>query len=186
MEMSKKVLIDELSTEVRKQIQIVREHYIPASAEKLNSPSEDGGWSILQCLEHLNSYGVYYLPAIAAALDRAENRSGEMYKGGWLGNYFTKIMSPETGTKKYKAMKGHLPAIDLDSASVLNDFLHQAELLLVYLEAARRIDIGSVRVPLSLAKWIRLKLGDIFRFLIAHNNRHVLQAERNFTGKSIR
>jgi hypothetical protein len=125
MEISKTVLIDELSKEVRKQIQIVREHYIPASAEQLNSPSENGGWSILQCLEHLNSYGVYYLPAIAAALDRAGKRTGEMYRGGWLGNYFTKIMSPETGTKKYRAMKGHLPARELDSASVLNDFLNQ-------------------------------------------------------------
>jgi hypothetical protein len=46
------------------------------------------------------------------------------------------------------------------------------------LERSREINLNKAKVPISIAKFIRLKLGDVFNFLIAHNHRHVLQAER--------
>jgi hypothetical protein len=50
--------------------------------------------------------------------------------------------------------------------------------LLSLLHQARRIDLTKIRIPISLTKYIKLKLGDVFMFLIAHNMRHIKQAER--------
>lgn len=47
------------------------------------------------------------------------------------------------------------------------------------LRKAQATDINATRVPVSISKRIRLKLGDTFRFLIAHNERHILQAKKH-------
>ncbi len=180
MKLNRSLLIDELTTEISNQVETVNRNYRNSSASQLNRPARDGGWSVLQCLDHLNSYGDYYLPQIEGALAIAKHSSEEEYRSGWLGDYFTKIMSPETGVKKFKAFKGHIPAVDLDPAVVLTEFLRQEAILLEYLGQARNSDLGSVKIPISISKLISLKLGDTFRFLVAHNRRHILQAERNF------
>ncbi|MES1159458.1 MAG: DinB family protein, partial [Bacteroidota bacterium] len=137
----------------------------------------DGGWSIAQNLEHLNRYGAYYLPQIQKGLGRQQHFSGnEAFKSSWLGNYFTRIMDPQTGRKKYKAFKGYIPGADLDAHGVVAEFIRQQENLLICLQRARRADLNSVRIPVSILKWLRLKLGDVFRFIIAHDERHLVQA----------
>ena len=49
------------------------------SEEILLRPSSKGGWSIAQCLEHLNSYGYYYLPLIEVALEKSTTNSTAFY-----------------------------------------------------------------------------------------------------------
>lgn len=148
--------------------------------QMLLKPASNGGWSIAQCLAHLNSYGRFYLPAINDALDRpAGNASAESFKSGWLGNYFTKMMQPGSSKKKYKSPKDHVPVVDLDAPAVIAEFIEQQEQLIIYMRKAKAVNINATRVPVSISKWVRLKLGDTFRFLIAHNERHLLQAKRH-------
>jgi hypothetical protein len=49
-----------------------------------------------------------------------------------------------------------------------------------YLESSRNRDLSAVRIPISISKWITIRLGDTFRFVIAHNKRHIMQAGRNY------
>jgi len=179
MKLDKYKLIEELLAELKIQIAMVKENFENAPEAVLQNPSVSGGWSILQCLDHLNSYGVYYLPQISNALNRAKISNTAVFRSGWLGDYFTRIMSPETGTKKFKAFKDHEPAKGLDSKRVISEFLRQEELLLRYLSEAKNVDMASAKVPLSISPWIGIRLGDTFRFLLAHNRRHLLQAKRN-------
>ena len=111
MKLDKYRLIEELETELRNQIILVEENFENVPETVLQRPSSSAGWSILQCLDHLNSYGLYYLPQIADALKRAKRFDSSVYRSGWLGDYFTKIMSPETGTKKFKAFKDIFPSL---------------------------------------------------------------------------
>ncbi len=179
MKLDKYKLIEELEIEIRNQMDQVMERFERASENVLQKPSASGGWSILQCLDHLNSYGFYYLPQITNALRKAKKSDKPVYRSGWLGDYFTKMMSPETGTKKFKAFKDHQPEEFPDSRIVISEFLRQEELLLSYLSDAKQVDMASVKVPVSIAPWISIRLGDTFRFLLAHNKRHLLQALRN-------
>jgi hypothetical protein len=146
---------------------------------QLNAPSETGGWSIAQCLDHLNSYGDFYFPNIEQRILAAPDNDTSDFTSSWFGAYFTKMMDPHTGKKKYKAMKGHISSSDLNAAEVVGEFIRQQEILLKYLRQARKKDLNSIKIPTSISKLIKLKLGDVFQFIIAHDERHMQQAKRN-------
>lgn len=147
-------------------------------AHTLLRPSATGGWSIAQCLDHLNSYGNFYLPQINKALNRNPSKNFHAaFKSSWLGNYFTQMMLPGSG-KKYKAFKKHIPEKNLDAYAVVAEFIHQQELLAAYLKTARHKNLNT-RIPISISPFIKLKLGDVFQFIIAHNERHLEQARKN-------
>lgn len=136
-------------------------------------------WSAAQCMVHLNVYGDYYLPAIEVAIQRAQSRGsspGAFFRSGFLGAYFTKLMQPDSKTKM-KSPANAVPPEVVDPSTVLAQFIDQQEQLLTLIERARTVNLNQVRVPISIAQWIRLKLGDTFGFYIAHQERHVLQAE---------
>ena len=139
-------------------------------------------WSALQCLEHLNSYGRYYLPAIENGLLKNQQFSpNDTYKPGWLGDYFTKLMQPAANgrpVKKMKAPKAHIPANSRPAHEVIGEFIDQQEQMLHLLRMAEKFNLQKIRVPISIARFIRLQLGDVFRFMVAHHHRHVLQATR--------
>ena len=177
------ILIDSLEGQVENHINEAVRIFQNLSQEELMKPAANGGWSIAQCLWHLNSYGDYYLPQIKSGL--AKNYPGNLeFKSTWLGSYFTRIMQPGARMKKYKAFKNHVPPIEMDAAKVVAEFIHQQEQLLKYLKEARQTDMNRVRIPISIFKWIKLKLGDVFQFIITHDERHLQQAKRNLTGHS--
>jgi DinB superfamily len=141
-------------------------------------------WSAAQCLMHLNSYGDYYLPAISKTIDEALSKrwlSTKEFKSSWIGNFFTEMMLPKdaAGTvKKMKATKNHTPLANDNSDAAIATFIDQQERMLQLLEKARAIDLRKAKTPISISRLIKLPVGDTFRFLIAHNYRHVLQAKR--------
>src|SRR4051812_847939 len=141
-------------------------------------------WSAAQCLMHLKSYGNYYFPAIARAIDEAVSKhwlSTMNFKSSWFGNFFTELMLPKdaAGTvKKMKAPRNHTPLANDNSDAAIATFIDQQEKILQLLEKARAIDLRKAKTPISISKFIKLPVGDTFRFLIAHNYRHVLQAKR--------
>lgn len=169
-------LINSLTAKTASHLQEVKNYFLDQQEEVLLRPSASGGWSIAQCLEHLNSYGDYYLPAIQSALNQQERKPERLFKSGWAGSYFTRMM--ESPSKKYKAFKNYIPAQHLDAEAVIKEFIRQQEILLDYLHQAEQKDL-NVRLPISISKFIKLKLGDVLQFLIAHNERHIRQALKN-------
>jgi hypothetical protein len=177
---NKHQLLDSLERKVEQHLQEAVKGFQNLSEQALNQSATNGGWSIAQCLEHLNSYGRYYLPHIGKELDQQPAKSArESFTSTWFGNYFTRMMDPETGKRKFSAFKGHIPARNLDAHAVVAEFIHQQETLLAYLNWSRQVDLDAIKIPISIAKWLKLKLGDVLQFLIAHNERHVLQAKMN-------
>ncbi len=153
---------------------------IPHSKFALRPSPES--WSANECLQHLNSYGRYYLPAIENILSKSQDsETSNHFSPGWLGDYFTKLMTPAPDGKFSKTMKSpkdHSPKTIIESHLVIAEFIDQQEKLLQLLKKAEKIDLGKNRVGISIAPFIKLKLGDVFMFLIAHLVRHTQQAER--------
>ncbi|HTE25916.1 DinB family protein [Flavitalea sp.] len=172
-------LLDQLKADTR-QIIMETKILLQNDPELLTRQPAPGKWSIAQILEHLNSYGRFYLPEIRKALDESNLSPDLKYNSGWLGNFFTNSMKPTADKRvknKVKAMKDYTPTPDLDSKTVIDEFLQQQQDMLNLLEASAQKNIGRIRIPITITKFIRLKLGDIFRFLIAHNQRHFIQCE---------
>ncbi|RRB06620.1 DinB family protein [Larkinella rosea] len=177
-------LLDQLTKDTQTLIQTVTDTFRPLTDADLNRQPTPDRWSIAQCLEHLNSYGHYYIPMLEAAIANGEENgipAAPTFKSGWLGNYFANSMRPRANGSialKMKAVKAHTPAPKQNASAVLDLFLEQQEAILELLDRAKRVNIQHLRVPISIAKLIRLSAGDTFRFLIAHEQRHVLQASR--------
>jgi hypothetical protein len=169
-------LLDGLQADIRQLVLMANKLKSEDPGVLLEQPAP-GKWNVVQVLEHMNSYGRYYLPAIEKSLQ--ENKPAtELFKPGFMGDYFTKMLSPsEKGTVKYKmkAPKDHRPSSHLDHQPVLQTFLLQQQTLLELLEKAKTKNIGRIRTPISLSRLIKLKLGDTFRFLVAHEQRHFIQ-----------
>ncbi|MBI3219322.1 MAG: DinB family protein [Bacteroidetes bacterium] len=181
-------LISELETQVEHLLtKAISEWQLISHSQFARKPTAQG-WSANECLQHLNSYGRYYLPAIQKAIDEAATGSTETFRSGWLGNYFTKMMMPgENGSlaTKMKSPKDHAPTKILESHQAIAEFIDQQETLLKLLHSAKRVDLNKVKVGISLAPFIKLKLGDVFMFLIAHLIRHSRQADRALSQSGI-
>lgn len=177
---SKAQLLEQLEGRIERHLQAITGRLQNLDERTLLQPAANGGWSIAQCLEHLNSYARYYLPAIESGLSRArlDHPLTGTVKGTWLGAYFIRSMEPGSNTKKYKAPKDHTPVRGLDAVKVMSEFIAQQEHLLELIRKARQADLDAVRIPISISRWIKLRLGDVFQFLVAHDERHIQQALR--------
>lgn len=178
-------LLGDLQRDVNNLLAAADRYLAPQPHDILLQQPAPGSWSAIQCLEHLNGYGRYYLPAIDESFRKflAQNRPvPENFRSGWLGHYFTQSMAPKAdgGLKmKMQSPRNHRPSPTLDAAQIMEEFQAQQEWMLSLLQAAKRVDIGGIRIPTTLSKLVALKAGDTFRFLIAHAQRHMLQAIRS-------
>jgi hypothetical protein len=180
MNTTRMILLEELESQVEGHIEIAIKIFQNLTFEQLLIPAKDGGWSIAQCLDHLNGYGRYYLPLILNKIEHYKgDSSNEKFRSSMMGSYFTKMMDPKTGKRKMKAFKNHLPVRELDAMEVVAEFIQQQEVLLKAITKAHNVDLNKISIPISISKWIKLSLGDTFGFLIAHNERHIQQAKRN-------
>lgn len=142
-----------------------------------------GKWSVIQVLEHLNSYNRYYLPAIEKSLQNKQSFNPQ-FKSGWFGDYFTKMMTPGKDGKvanKMNAPQDHTPITQLDADKVMTEFIAGERKLMELLQNASTTDIAKLKIPISISRFIKLKLGDTFRFLIAHQQRHFIQLENTLS-----
>ena len=148
------------------------------SDSELNWRENPESWNVLECLEHLNMYGDFYIPEIEIAIKNSKTNFALDFKSGFLGNYFAMSMLPKGKLNKIKTFKNKNPLnSNLDKVSI-NRFVTQQLKFIELLDKSRNIDLNKIKVKISISKWIKLKLGDIFRFVINHNSRHIKQIER--------
>jgi hypothetical protein len=170
-------LINDLSADVRQMI-LEAENLQSLDDDTLSRPPMPGKWSVGQVLEHLNFYSRFYLKAIEANLHQHKTQPRDTFQSGWFGNYFTNMMKPadsRTVKNKTRAMKSATPPVEVNSREALRQFITDQHQLLNLLQIARSADLGKIRVPISVSKMVRLKLGDTFRFIVAHEQRHFVQ-----------
>ena len=153
------------------------QQFRPLALEVLNYRSSEQSWSILECIEHLNRYGAFYLPEIQKQLEHSKFEASETFQPGWLGNYFVNLIRPKEKLKQMKTMKDMDPLGSHLDKTVLDEFTRQQQAILQLLDQARKVDLRKTKTAVSITSWIKLRLGDTLRFLIYHNTRHLLQAE---------
>lgn len=134
-------------------------------------------WSILECIEHLNLYSDFYLPQIEQSILHAESKPEAEFKSGFLGNYFAQSMLPKKDMKKMKTFKDKNPLNSNLDIFVIDRFIHQQLEFINLLNQSRTVSLNKVKVKTSISKFIKIKLGDTFSFLINHNLRHLQQIE---------
>jgi uncharacterized damage-inducible protein DinB len=179
-----KALLNSLAARVEEHIQFAVNRLQNLPEKVLLAPASNGGWSVAQCLEHLNTYGYHYLPAIEKGfLSNADLPASPKFRNSRLGQYFTYLMTPESGTKMKTAAK-HDPSNELDAYAVIAEFIRQQETMLIFLRKGENTDLNKIKISISISNFLKLPLGDVLQFIVAHDARHVKQAARVLSEKS--
>lgn len=154
------------------------ENLLTEEDKKLNFRLSEKSWSVLECIEHLNLYGKFYIPEISKKIKKSETKPKEIFSSGVLGNYFAQPMLPKENINKMKTFKSMNPIHSHLDKKVLNEFISQQKQMINLLNEAGNCDLNKVKTSISISNLIKLKLGDTFRFVIYHNLRHMEQIKR--------
>lgn len=179
-------LTNHLLQQVDMLLNTAREKLLPANDEILLQQPAPDKWSAAQCLDHLNAYARFYIPRIDRAIQGKLAGSlplspSPVFKSGWLGNYFTNMMLPKADGHpgmKMQSPKGYRPMSDLHAKQVVNEFIEWQERVKQLLDQSKLVNLESIKIPTTLGNWLKFSLGDTFRFVIAHEQRHIAQALR--------
>jgi len=145
---------------------------------ELRTRPDQHAWSVLECLEHLNRYGNYYLREIGEKMDRSHHGKAPYFKSGLVGNYFAESMLPAKKRNKMKTFKSMDPIYVPLDRTVIDTFIDQQREMLALLERAKDKNLNKVRTNISITRLIKIRLGDTFRIVIYHNIRHIEQIKR--------
>jgi hypothetical protein len=184
--MQKQLFLDDLL----RRLKTIKKNYtdkircLPES-DLIVKPSESS-WSVIECIEHLNMTGDLYLPQFYTAVRNPKNQSSsQSFRRGFIGRYSANSLRPD-GKKiknKVKTFKRFTPANQTrDTPSLLNTFESQIDDLMKIIDLSQNIDIGKARITTAFGSILKFKMGDALDFVIAHIERHIVQAERVIDG----
>ncbi|HEX3935273.1 MAG TPA: DinB family protein [Puia sp.] len=149
--------------------------------EQLHYRSAPGKWSIAEIYKHLNLSMDASVRAILSRITKAPDSPGDVYTSGWLGDWaYTIIMPrPDGSVFRLKAGKAQRPGPEqLDAREELGAFQRHCDALDDILRHVAAKNLRRIKIPFFVPRLIRLQIGDVLRFLVAHGERHLLQAQR--------
>lgn len=148
------------------------------SIVSLNWKQASKSWSALECIEHLNRYGDFYIPEIISKIETSKHKHAEIFKSNWLGKYFSKSVSYNKDLNKMKTFKSMNPLNSELDFLTLDKFINQQHQIIELLDKSKNVNLDKTKTAISISSLIKLRLGDTFRVLIYHNERHIKQAEK--------
>lgn len=172
-------LVDDLASELREIIETVQKGFGTLSRDQLAWHAGRGRWGVGHCLVHVARTNELYRGPLSEALRtaKAEGRTARgPLRGRWFGRLFTRAMGP--GGPKVRTKDFLKPRYAVIQAAALETFLAEQIRFEGILADARGLDLDAVRVVSPVSGWIRLGVGDAMRALVAHERRHLAQAER--------
>lgn len=177
MKMSSTDLIADLTGRTK---QVIREaqELKTRSLKELNAKDSPESWSALECIEHLNLYGDFYLPEVEMRIRESGYAPQKIFTSRLLGDYFAESMLPKGKMRKMKTFRDKNPLGSRLDKEVLTKFIEQQHKLLELLKESEEVSLNRTRTSISISRWLKLKLGDTLRILVYHNQRHMKQAKR--------
>jgi hypothetical protein len=168
-----------ISNQIKQVKEIIKrvEYYQKFDLQALNYKPNTDCWNTLECIEHLNRYSAFYLPKIQNKINNSKLPQELSFKFSWLGSYFCKMMLPQHKIKKMKTFKDKNPINEILDLNVIDIFLNHQNHTLQLLEHSRKISLRKIKIPTTIASFIKLNLGDTFQFIINHNLRHLAQID---------
>lgn len=124
MKISTSALLDELKGRTSQHIQYAQ-MLMQKTEEELNFRISQDSWSSLECLEHLNRYGDFYIPEISNRIAASKTTPSVVFKSGILGNYFANMMLPKEKPNTMKTLKAMNPIHSQLNKRVVNEFISQ-------------------------------------------------------------
>lgn len=176
MKIASSELLNQLTDLTHRHVSFVQQlQALPDQA--LTQKADVTSWNALECIEHLNRYGNFYLPEITKRISETRCNTTPLFKSGWLGNYFANSMLPKEKLNKMKTFAAMNPLDSHVDRAVIDTFILQLKTMLDLLHQCRSVNLNTIKTTISISSFIKLKLGDTLRVVIYHNERHIRQIE---------
>jgi hypothetical protein len=138
------------------------------------------GWSIAQCIDHLNVTARLYLPQLDEGIANAIRQG--LYGDGpftywWLARLFVRMLEPPPRFRA-KAPAAFQPPASRPRHDIMAAFRAYQVQYIDRLRQANGLDLARARVRSPAASWIFVPLGSGFAAMIAHERRHLWQARQ--------
>ena len=172
-----------LQTRLTAVLETVKREFSPLTDEQLRWKPAPDRWSILECLQHLNLAEQFYIRTIQHKVDQfnllQRTPTDQPLKSDWIGKMMLYVVDPQTKLKL--PAPGTIrprPATELVPTEVMGRFIDLQTLLHTLLNKAIYLDWNQEKVMTLFGNWLNIRLGDAFRMLLAHTERHMKQAMR--------
>lgn len=175
-------LIEELKGITQTNLDLIKKKFSHLNEQQKNWRKDNESWSINEIFAHLNEYANYYHSAFISKIERTRfTEPKEIFISSPLGRSAWKSMklgNAKNIKRKFKSPRLYNPLHNssLVTGEDLEKFQEGQNQLLQILESARKVNMRKVKIPISISKIVRLRLGDAFMFVIYHNERHMQQA----------
>lgn len=182
MRMTTQWVFNEVRSITERNILILKQKMSGLSDQQLRWKPTEATWNLLEIAAHLNEYAVFYHQAFLRRMEKTRFReprenfvSSPLGRSAWIS---MKLGNAKNVKRKFNAPKLYNPTAtpSLVKGNDVVALLNGQRELLDILEKATQVNIRKVKVPISISKIIRLRLGDALLFVGYHNERHFQQA----------
>jgi hypothetical protein len=151
------------------------------SAEQLTRKPDPARWSIAECLAHLNAAAAVYQPSIDIAIRRG--REGKVFgtgpfKPGLLGGLLRWMAEPPPKFRIRAPRKILPPPSIADPAQVIGEFMRLQDEWERQIRECEGLDLEKLKCDTPFPRMPKLRLAAPISWMLAHERRHLLQAEK--------
>ena len=143
-----------------------------------------GKWSIVEVYGHLNLFLDQYIRSILSRISLAPDTPSDSYRSSWFGDWVYALIMPrpDGSVFRLKARKSLWPhPACADAREELYSFQRHCDALDDILRHVATKDLRRICIPYLQPGLLYLRLGDMLRCMVAHGERHLLQAQRVMT-----
>jgi hypothetical protein len=152
----------------------------PLTEEQFTWRPAPGSWSVAECIDHLNSTARLYLPRLDEGI--AESIRRGLYGEGpfthdLIGRFFVRTMEPPVRIR-VKAPKTFQPGSGRSRSEIMAAFRAYQVQFVDRLRQASGLDLRRAKVHSPASTWIKMSMNSGFALMVAHERRHLWQAQR--------
>ena len=149
------------------------------SDEQLSWAADEKSWSVGHCLYHIWLTNDKYLVEVLNTLKEGQHAAPDKqdYEPNGIGRRFIAKIGPSGGPnvpvpKSLKPDKKKVPQeirqLVMEQLTAFDEFVQESH----------RVDMMKTKLRSPVMPLVKLQLGDVFKALAEHNERHLRQAER--------
>jgi hypothetical protein len=140
---------------------------------------QPGAWSIAECLDHLNRTSSMYLKLMRVTFERERHNASlppKAFRLSFFGRKFAGYLEPPYRVK-VKAPQSVVPESQVELGQVNAEFDRLRLDLRGFVLEAGRVDMGAISFASPFASILKLNLAEASVIMLAHDRRHLWQAE---------
>ena len=179
--MTTKQLIEDVRLITMNNLELIRKKISFLNEDQKSWKINQSSWNINEIFAHMNDYAKFYHSTFIERIEKTRFREpNSIFMSSPLGRSAWKSMklgNAKNVKRKFKSPKANNPSLDISllTGNEVSDFEKGQIELLSIIEKATTVNLRKVKVPISISKLIRFRLGDALMFVVFHNERHIQQ-----------